>query len=157
MAGVCCFPAARVRGPNERALRPSDRRCAADRPSQFAHEPQPEVIEEQAAIAPASAPQTEDVDTGRFPILYVGNPGSEREQDFVAFLGKHFGAIETADLKTFAESQCDGFGVTILDYDGRGFEAPRPRISLEFSRPLITVGVPGAMMCSKWRLKTAYL
>ena len=92
-----------------------------------------------------------------FRILYAGHPGSEREADFVKFLRKHFGAVKTADLASFKESQCDGFDVTILDYDGDGFDAPRPSISRRFSRPLVTVGVPGGLMSSNWRLKTGYL
>jgi len=103
-----------------------------------------------------------DVDTrdniGRpLRILYAGHPGSEREKDFVDFLGGYFGPIETADLKTFRQSQCDDFDVTLLDYDGDGFKAPRPHISSDFSRPIVTIGVPGALMCSGWRLKTGYL
>ena len=73
------------------------------------------------------------------------------------FLGQHFATVKTADLAAFTESQCDGFDVTILDYDGDGFEAPRPRISPQFSHPLVTVGVPGGLMCSNWGLKTGYL
>ena len=112
---------------------------------------------EPAVAKPSNAQQTEGLDTSAFGILYVGHPGSEREKDFVEFLREHFGVIETTDLQTFIEAQCDGFAVTILDYDGDGFTAPRPQISTEFSRPLITVGVPGARICSTWGLKTGYL
>lgn len=90
-------------------------------------------------------------------ILYVGHPDSAREKDFVNFLTKQFKAVETADLKDFNEGQTDGFDVTILDYDGDGFKSPRPNISRNFSRPMFTVGVAGALMCSRWRLKTGYL
>ncbi|MBN2132456.1 MAG: hypothetical protein JW741_23340 [Sedimentisphaerales bacterium] len=90
-------------------------------------------------------------------ILYAGHPGSEREGDFVRFLRQHFGTVETADLATFVESQSDGFDVTILDYDGDGFKAPHINISRQFSRPLVTVGVAGGLMCSQWGLKTGYL
>lgn len=90
-------------------------------------------------------------------ILFAGHPGSEREKDFVGFLREHFGKVETADLKTFEESQCNGFDVTILDYDGDLFKAPRPRFSPGFSRPVLTVAVPGAFICSQARLKTGYL
>lgn len=90
-------------------------------------------------------------------ILYVGHPDSAREKDFVSFLTKQFKAVETADLKDFNEGQTDGFDVTILDYDGDGFKAPRLRISTNFSRPVITVGVAGALMSGRWNLKTGYL
>lgn len=90
-------------------------------------------------------------------ILYVGHPGSGREKDFVDFLCKHFETVETADLKEFKEEQTDNFDVTMFDYDGDGFKAPRPRLSREFSRPVITVGVAGGLMCLGWNLKTGYL
>jgi len=90
-------------------------------------------------------------------ILYVGHPDSAREKDFVSFLTKQFKAVETADLKDFNEGQTDGFDVTILDYDGDGFKSPRPNISRNFSRPMFTVGVAGALISSRWNLKTGYL
>lgn len=90
-------------------------------------------------------------------ILYVGHPDSAREKDFLSFLTKQFKAVETADLKDFNEGQTDGFDVTILDYDGDGFKSPRPNISRNFSRPMFTVGVAGALMSSRWNLKTGYL
>ena len=107
----------------------------------------------------ASVPLAQATDRNELRILYVGKPRSDREKDFVRFLGEHFATVETDDLKTFNESQCDGFDVTILDYDdgGDGFKAPRPQISGQFSRPLVTVGVPGGLTCSQWRLKTGYL
>lgn len=94
---------------------------------------------------------------GSLRILYAGHPGSEREADFVQFLNRQFGAIETTDLAAFRESQCDGFDVTILDYDGNGLNAPRATLSRQFSRPVITMGVAGALMGAEWGLKTGYL
>jgi hypothetical protein len=94
---------------------------------------------------------------GQLRILYAGHPDSEREKDFVQFLGQYFNTVKTADLSAFKETDTEGFDVTILDYDGDGFKAPRPNISLGFSKPLLTVGVPGGLMCSGWRLKLGYL
>lgn len=115
---------------------------------------EPQASPETVAVTPDDA----EADAGGdLRILYAGHPGSARAKDFIQFLGKHFGAVETADLAVFTESQCDGFDVAILDYDGDGFEAPRPRISPNFPRPLVTVGVAGALICSSSRLKTGYL
>ncbi|MBP8303756.1 MAG: hypothetical protein KBE04_06495 [Phycisphaerae bacterium] len=90
-------------------------------------------------------------------ILYAGHPGSERERDFVRFLAKHFGTVKTGDLKAFKERDAQGFDVTILDYDGDGFKAPRLALTRGFSRPVITVGVVGALICGSLNLKTGYL
>jgi hypothetical protein len=90
-------------------------------------------------------------------ILYAGRPDSDREKDFVSFLKQYFEVVQTGNLETFQESDTQGFDVTLLDWDRNEFEGPRPKISESFSRPLITLGVPGGMICNEWRLKTGYL
>jgi hypothetical protein len=105
----------------------------------------------QAQSAPAAA------EMGKLRLLYVGHPGSDREKDFVQFLGAHFATVKTGDLSAFKEKDAEGYDVTILDYDGDGFKAPHPRISPGFSKPLVTVGVAGGLMCDRCGLKTGYL
>jgi len=90
-------------------------------------------------------------------ILYAGHPGSERERNFVEFLSKHFGTVKTGDLQTFKEADTQGFDVTLLDWDWNEFKGPRPTVSASFSRPVMTLGVPGGLICLQWRLKTGYL
>ena len=125
---------------------------------------------------PSSALATSEI--SKLRILYVGHPGSDREKEFVQFLGQHFATVKTADLNAFVQSgfknqDAEGFDVTIFDYDGDGFKAPRPMIWPRFldedvksprtmagpwfTRPLITVGVAGGLMCDRWELKTGYL
>jgi len=111
----------------------------------------------QQAVPTEKTDKTDVSDKIGLRILYVGHPDSAREKDFVNFLTKQFKAVETANLKDFNEGQTDGFDVTILDYDGDGFKSPRPNISRNFSRPMVTVGVTGALMSSRWNLKTGYL
>jgi hypothetical protein len=90
-------------------------------------------------------------------ILYAGRPGSDREKDFVAFLKKYFDVVRTGNLETFKEADTQGFGVTLLDWDANTFNGPRPRVSEGFTRPVMTLGVAGGMICRQWRLKTGYL
>jgi len=90
-------------------------------------------------------------------VLYAGRPGSDREKDFVAFLKEHFDTVRTGNLQTFQETDTQGFDVTLLDWDANEFKGPRPRLSESFSRPMITLGVPGGLIASQWRLKTGYL
>ena len=109
-----------------------------------------------AALTPAAEPAAK-TDVGKdIRILYVGRPGTDREKDFVDFLSKHFGTVAKGDWTAFAEAQCTGFDVTILDYDGDGLDAPHVNLSQGFSHPIITVGVPGAFVCSAANLKTGY-
>jgi len=69
----------------------------------------------------------------------------------------HFAGVRTVDLKDVEPRHCDNFDVTILDYDGDGFKAPRPELPKDFDRPVITVAVAGGLMSSNWDLKTGYL
>lgn len=105
----------------------------------------------QSSSTPAAA------ELGQLRILYVGHPDSDRQKDFVQFLGQHFSTVKTGDLTAFQEKDTDGFDVTLLDWDWNDLKGPRPRVSPSFSRPVITLGVPGGLICSQWGLKTGYL
>ena len=110
-----------------------------------------QVVQSQSET-PEAAPQQPAL-----RILYAGHPDSEREKDFVEFLSKHFEVVETGNLKAFTDSDAEGFDVTVFDYDGDGFKAPRPSISRNFSQPVVTVGVVGAFISGSQSLKTDYL
>ena len=95
-------------------------------------------------------------ETIQMRLLYAGHPGSAREKDFVEFLGKHFAQVRTGDLATFNDKSADGFDVTVLDYDGDGFKAPRPALSRNYAHATVTVGVAGAFIGGGLQLKTGY-
>jgi hypothetical protein len=107
-------------------------------------------------INPQSASADPQLNRG-LKILYAGRSGSDREKDFVGFLKKYFDVVRTGNLETFKEADTQGFDVTLLDWDRSESGGPRPKISESFSRPVITLGVHGSMICSDWRLKTTYL
>jgi hypothetical protein len=90
-------------------------------------------------------------------VLYVGRPGSDREKDFKDFLNPNFELVKTADLGNFEENQAEKFDVVIFDYDGDAFNAPRPNISPAYSRPTVTVGVIGSLICDGQNIKQGYL
>ncbi len=90
-------------------------------------------------------------------ILYAGRPDSDREKDFVSFLKKYFDVVQTGNLETFKEADTQGFDVTLLDWDRNDLQGPRPTVSESFSRPVITIGVPGGLIGRQWGLKTGYM
>lgn len=90
-------------------------------------------------------------------ILYAGLLDTDRAKDFVNFLNKYFEHVGTIDYLSFKEEQTAGFDVTIIDHNGVGFRTPLPNISRQYSRATVTVGVPGAFICSRLSLKTGYL
>jgi len=97
---------------------------------------------------------TEKID---LTILYAGLLDTDRAKDFTAFLSKHFTEVKTTDYLTFTGMETTPFDVAIIDHNGLDFHAPIPSISPEYTRATITVGVPGAFLCSQLNLKTGYL
>lgn len=96
-------------------------------------------------------------------ILYVGLPNTERQKDFISFLSRNFTEVKTTDLYTFKEQQTKDSDVVILDKDGiqwgsRGGKPLRDlKVSNQYSRPTISLGIPGAFWTDRMRLKTGYM
>ena len=90
-------------------------------------------------------------------ILYAGLPDTDRQKDFVKFLSGHFQRVGVVNYNHFKPELADGFDVVILDHDGVDTGAPTPNLSRDYSRATVTMGVPGADICSRLSLKTGYL
>jgi len=110
--------------------------------------------ETQQVAKPGKIEISEKID---LRILYAGLPNTDRAKDFVDFLKTYFQQVETTDYNTFTGSHTAEFDVAIIDHNGVGFRAPRPSISRQYSRSTVTMGVPGAFICSNLSLKTGYL
>ena len=110
--------------------------------------------ETQQAVKSRKTDTSETID---LRILYAGVPKTDRAKDFAGFLKKHFRQVETTDYKTFTGSHGTDFDVAIIDYDGADTDAPRSRINRQHERATVTIGVPGAFLCSDLSLKTGYL
>ena len=120
--------------------------------------------ETRNTIVKSEAPQVFTGDKIPLKILYVGLSNTERKKDFVSFLSDNFQEVTTADLYAFKEEQTEGSDVIILDKDGiqwanRGDEKPLMNytVSSQYSRPTITLGIPGAFWTSRMGLKTGYM
>jgi len=90
-------------------------------------------------------------------VYYAGHPGSAREADFLQFLSAHFRQVDSGDLAKFDGSQAAKSDVVLLDYDGDGFQAPRPMLPRDYSRPTVTIGVVGGLLSGQLGLKTGYM
>jgi len=116
------------------------------------------------AIVKSEDQQTTTGDKIPLKILYVGLVDTERQKDFVSFLSGNFAEVKSADLYAFKEEQTDGSDVVILDKDGIQWadrDGGKPladyRVSNQYSRPTITLGIPGAFWTSRMGLKTGYM
>ena len=116
----------------------------------------------KSATQPQAQPMTTD-DKIPLRILYVGLPNTERQKDFVSFFSKNFTEVKTADLYTFKEEQTKDSDVVILDKDGIqwGSRGGKPlsdlKVSNQYSRPTLSLGIPGAFWTDRMRLKTGYM
>ena len=115
------------------------------------------------SVTQSQAQQKTTDDKIRLRILYVGLPNTERQKDFVSFLFRNFIEVKTADLYTFKEEQTKDSDVIILDKDGiqwgsRGGNPLRDlEVSVQYSRPTLSLGIPGAFWTDRMRLKTGYM
>ena len=103
------------------------------------------------AEAPITAPKSD------LRVIYYGHKGTPRQQDFAAFLGKHFKHAQSRDMKEFTEEETKEYDVILFDYDFNSWDGPMPTISDKYTRPTVTIGVYGATLADRWRLKTGYL
>jgi hypothetical protein len=127
-------------------------------------EPTPAQQETQTALTKSDDLQVTAGDKIQLKILYVGLTDTERQKDFVSFFSKNFQEVKTADLYAFKEEQTNNSDVIILDKDGiqwagRGDGKPLMNypVSNQYSRPTITLGIPGAFWTDRMRLKTGYM
>ncbi len=109
---------------------------------------------------------------GRLKVLYAGNPGSDRERDYVDFLKQTFARVDAVDYRAFREDMADGHDVVIFDWTsidkrdaagrkidlesaegGMNYPKPTPHLSEGYSRPTILIGGPGERVVRPLRLK----
>ena len=96
-------------------------------------------------------------------ILYAGMPGTARQKDFVSFLSRHFAEVKSVDVMSFKEEQANDSDVVILDKDGIqwGNRGGNPlyeivRLLRDYSRATLALGIPGAFLHDRMRLKPGY-
>ena len=95
-------------------------------------------------------------------ILYAGMPGTARQKDFVSFLSTHFVEVKSVDFSSFREEQANESDVVILDKDGIQWanKGGNPlwdiRLSKDYSRATLALGIPGAFLYDRMRLKPGY-
>ncbi|MBE0537596.1 MAG: hypothetical protein IH624_18175 [Phycisphaerae bacterium] len=116
------------------------------------------------SVGPADRPDSTEVAASEparkimaLKVFYAGMPETDRAKDFADFLAEHFAEVGRGDYAAFRPEQADGYDVVILDYDGLDLSSPKPDLPQDYVRATVTVGVPGAMLCSRLNLKTGYL
>jgi hypothetical protein len=105
-------------------------------------------------------------------VLYAGNPGSDREKVFTAFLGEAFNKVAATDYRAFKQDDAKGYDVVILDWTSiyprddqgklkekfTGLNSPKPPVlSKDFDRPTILIGAAGGFATQRLSLKINWL
>lgn len=106
-------------------------------------------------LSPAFCSTTALMQRINLKLLYAGRPDSERQQDFVAFLQRHFVHVQAGDLANISKKMAENYDIVILDYDLE--KHPEPEFSKDYGVPTVTIGVAGAHIGHANRLKTGYL
>ena len=115
---------------------------------------------QERTAGPQSTPRPREPLTPRksaLRILYAGYPDSPRGRDFVSFLTPFFHEVKAVNVLEFNEKAATGYSVIMIDNHRWSLPDPvRPRLSQAYSRPTMTIGVPGSWLCGDLRLKTGY-
>jgi hypothetical protein len=82
-------------------------------------------------------------------ILYVGAPILNRPNEFIEFLSRYFEKVTAIDKIAFDEDKTSEFDVIVLD--------EIIKISREYSRSTVTIGIAGTKIGDYLDLKTGYL
>ena len=100
-------------------------------------------------------------------VLYAGNPGSARMNDFEALLQRHFKSVHTTDYREFEPSDAKDHDVVIFDWttiyprdeEGKitweegGFSSPQPpALDRDFGRPTVLIGAAGGSICQQMQI-----
>ena len=121
-----------------------------------------------AGLLSSLVPQALAATAGRGPtkvplrVGYFGRPQTLRSKDFVAFLEKNFDTVRQGELEKFRQKDAEEFDVVILDYDelkvvNNRIQLPRVPFDRQYTRPIVTIGATGALICGRLGLKTGYL
>jgi len=96
-------------------------------------------------------------------VLYAGNPGSDREKEFLDFLRPEFDKVAPASLKSFTPAEADGYDVVIMDWTsplgakGEFHMPPAPQLPQDYARPTIMIGAAGGNIGNTLKLKLSWL
>jgi hypothetical protein len=117
----------------------------------------------------AAAPAAEPI---HLKVLYAGNPGSDREKDFVAFLGQHFAKVTPTDLAKLDAAAAKGHDVVIIDWtsiyprdkdgkiDNKAGELkmpPRPKLGPDYAKATVLIGAAGGTVREERPIKIDWL
>ena len=106
----------------------------------------------------ASAAGTGDLD--KLKVLYIGDTGTPREQQFTGFLAKNVGHVEAASRKDFKPADAAEFDVVLLDWpqsesareDCKAGRSPLGSRAA-WNKPTVLLGSAGLNLAVVWKVR----
>lgn len=90
-------------------------------------------------------------------VLYVGQPGTERESRFVTFLQEHFSEVSTASVTQIGQLDFDGVELAIVDGEPlKGEQPPKDLVAEALPVPTVLVGGLGGKVTDAIGLKLGW-
>ena len=96
-----------------------------------------------------TAPSDDKID---LEVLFTGDPDTERTEDFLALLRKHFRRVQFAAIDEHKHDAPAEYDVVILD--STNFRTKVAGLSRDCGQPTILIGTLGGMVGSRLKLRT---
>ena len=110
-----------------------------------------------AALSLAAAAKAADLDTVK--VLYIGDTGTPRAQQFTGFLSKNVGRVEAVSRKDFKPADAAPFDVVLLDWpqsqtarEERKGQSPLGDRAA-WNKPTVLLGSAGLNLAVVWKVR----
>ena len=110
-----------------------------------------------AALSLAAAVKATDLD--KVKLLYIGDAGTPRAQQFTGFLSKNVGRVEAASRKDFKPADAAEFDVVLLDWpqsqtarEERNGRSPLGDRAA-WNKPTVLLGSAGLNLAVVWKVR----
>jgi hypothetical protein len=113
-----------------------------------------------ALVAPSLTAATRSGNLDELKVLYLGDTGTPRAQQFTGFLSKNVGRVEAASQKDFRPTDADDFDVVLLDWPQsektrEEWQAGRSPLGnrATWSKPTVLLGSAGLNLAVIWKVR----
>jgi predicted glycosyltransferase len=93
---------------------------------------------------------------GELDVLYAGDAGEPRAEEFVQFLGKHVRSVRAVDRASMTARDLQGADVLIIDGDPNRADAELPLSLHDVRVPTVLIGGAGGKVADQFGLKLGW-
>jgi hypothetical protein len=111
-------------------------------------------------VAPGLTARARSGNLDELKVLYIGDVGAPRAQQFTGFLSKNVGRVDAASRKDFRPVDADDFDVVLLDWPQsektrEEWQAGRSPLGnrAAWSKPTVLLGSAGLNLAVVWKVR----